>query len=491
MEKKVRELLSKRDLRHLAIIDYLLEHSFVTIKEMSSDLSISSKTISLDIKDINSYIANVRIDISFDGVTLVMPKNVSSRYLYHEVLMQSREIEIIEKLFFNTHNNLEALADEFYLSEITLRRSINDINKRLKALDIKINIKKMIFTGSEISLLLLMTNILSKKYYSTSWYINDKQLSVLNEILECMIPDKNFNYPDLEKLRQWLYLKITLIKKKGIKINEEEYKGYSPNISDSLREEFHREFATKLTTENLYYMFEQFQNDKYLFSYDRLLEIVETNQTKAEMYEKVNSLIKNIEHTLKIDCPNKDELVLDIFNIINLPDIPSLIICSRNKSFIDNLPLSLEPVLSYTMGLLNDCFKDSLKEHQINELLYIIFTHWSNFIANLSKSVGYIKVGVFYDNDIEHTTFICEALTEASPVDVEPIILQEIDISTIEKMLPNIDLLVTNIPNIESAEDKVICTDDFPSMSDWRTYRVDVLRIYNEKVIELINNKDN
>ena len=486
MEKNVRNLLSKRDLRHLAILDTLLNKKNITIKTLSENLKTQSKTISLDIKDINNYISPARIEVSYDGVSLIMPDTVSSRYIYNQVLVQSREIGIIEQIFFNKNKTIEKHAKQFYLSEITLRRTIDCINNKLSGLKLKINTKKMKLEGENQDLLQLMTFIISEKYYSTNCYLLPKQAAVLDDLLKEVIPNKNFNFPDLEKLRLWLFLKIELIKKSEAQFPSSISNKYNLHCSAKIKEQFLSVFGVELIDDHICYLFEQFLRDRYAFNYEGLINIFEEREDKREFYSNLERMIDEISKSFNIECINREELVVDLFNISNMCTMDPFIIYNRKKQFVDNMPYSLEPIVNHLIKIIKKYFGKAIKEYQINEIVYIIFTHWPKFVTSITKSIEQITIGVFYDNDIEHTNLICTAISDVLPIEVKVLIPREINLEEISKVLDGIDLLVTNIPNIYSKENKVLCTEDFPSSLEWSKLKRKILDIYNKRIALLI-----
>ena len=484
MQNIVRELLSKRDLRHLAIIDALLQRKH-TIKELSKKLNIQAKTISLDIKDINNYIMPIKIAISYEGVSLIMTKNTSSRYLYNQVLKQSREIFLIEEMFFRKKLSVPALSKKFFVSEMTLRRRINQINKKIKPMGIAIDTKRMQFSGGNNELIQLLTFVMSEKYYSTSFYLSEKELALLDALFKEVIPNIQLNFPDLEKMRLLVCLRMQLIRK-GEAV-------YSNNIrpltcSVELKEEIDSHFGIELSEKTLSYLFDQYINAGFSFDCQKMPRDETYDKQKEEFIDSLTQLVTEISQTFKICCSNQKELVEDIYNISNTNKKCMSTIYNRQKNFLDNLPVSLEPISIYLRNAIDNKFNQQLDKSRVDEITYVIMTHWQGLIRDISHSVGHILVGVFYDNDIEHTNFICHAVSSVSPVDVVSIIPEEINLEALVKTIAKLDLLVTNIPNIASENDKVICTEDFPSQQDLTNIRRKILEIYNKRIIEMIEN---
>ena len=482
MRNIVREVLSKRDLRHLAILDALLEKK-CTIKELSKKLQIQAKTISVDLKDINNYISPARVEVNYEGVSLIMSKNTSSRYLYNKVLAQSREITLLELIFSNKHQSIPVLAKKLFISEMTLRRTINKLNKKLKTVLLSIDTKKMRFAGTNNRLVQLMSFIMSEKYYSTSLYLTKKQQTMLDSLFAEVLSNKHYNFPDLEKFRLLTYLRIQLIKKEEAVYTNE---GMSIDCNSRIKEQISSEFGIDLNDKTLRFLFEQVISEGYIASNDEKEGKVPNCEDKRRFREKLELLVTAVAQTFNIDCPNKDTLLADLFNIYSANTHATCVVYNRQKNFLDNLPLSLEPVAKFLQKTTSNFFENELDTYQINEMVYIMMTHWQHFVRDIANGLDEIILGVFYDNDVEHTNFICNAIQATSPVDVNLVVPEEINLDEVSKTVNSVDLLVTNIPYISHLQDKILCTEDFPSQKDLVNLRIRILEIYNEKITKMI-----
>ena len=482
MRNIVREILSKRDLRHLAILDDLLEKK-CTIKELSKNLRIQAKTISVDIKDINNYISPARIEVNYEGVSLVMSKNTSSRYLYNKVLTQSREIGLLELIFFNKQQSLPTLAKKLFISEMTLRRTINSINKKLKKVSLAIDIKKMKFEGTNNRLIQLMTFIMSEKYSSTSVYLSKEQQTLLDALFTEVLSNKHCNFPDLEKLRLLTFLRMQLIKKEEVVYCKN---AVTIDCSSKIKEQISSAFGIDLNEKNLNYLFKQIMSDGFIASSDELDNVCLDCDNEKLFLEKLEQLVMEIAKTFSIECPNKEPLLKDLFNVCSSNTHTTCVVYNRQKNFLDNLPLSLDPVAKYLSTTISSCFENQLDGYQVNEMVYTMMTHWQNFVEDIANSLESINVGVFYDNDIEHTSFICNAIHAISVVKVNLVVSEEINLDDVGKTMSDVDLLVTNIPCVKNMQDKILCTEDFPSQQDLTNLRRRILEIYNEKITNMI-----
>jgi len=469
-------ILSKRDQRKVKIIEYLINYQQTTLKLLCEEIELPMKTVWNDIKEINRVIAPVSIDTDANGMYLYIPPAYSIRYIYMQLLQQSNEYNLLEYIYFNDGLNLEDVAIDFKISVATLRRMITYINMDLKKFDIEIKTNPLSIQGDYQNMITIMIHLLSEKYLYEEDYLSSRQLYALNQLFtsSSLVVDKFYNYPDFKKLRLWIYVSTICFKNHQ---QNQEITNINPIIYDifdfekNIRayKEYERVFGIELSPQSIMFIFRVFINSDYVFSYHQLMQASNTNTSVQKKVKRITTILDRLSTTYEISLDNKEDLITDIYNILSLGnDMKPYIIYDKRKTFIQELTHHHLLFYQTSMKLIKTIFEDSIKEDRINEMIYMIITHWKNLTMKLEENFQAIQVCILMDTDVENVEVITDLLRQRMIYKIKQLNPPASNFTLLQiiKDLPDIDILITNIPGLDDLDCKVICIQDYPTSKD-------------------------
>ncbi len=144
MYPMMKEIITEKDIRRqILLIEKLLNHSQLTAKELAESIHTTERTVFSDIQLIRSQLPDDwMIESDSSGFKLFPAKNSVTTEIWEIFLSQSIGIQILKVLFLNPEVSRHQLAQLTSVSVETLKRHINQINRRIKAYQVKIKLTK-------------------------------------------------------------------------------------------------------------------------------------------------------------------------------------------------------------------------------------------------------------------------------------------------------------------------------------------------------------
>lgn len=471
----MRSILSKIDQRHLLILESLFDSEFLTLEKLSKITNTSKRNVQNDVQSINSYISPMEIYSSLKkGYYLSYPSNYSIDFIYRCTLKKSLEYTLIEMIFFEKWKNLEDYAESMYLSLSTLKRMINKINQEEEKLGFKISIGPIKLIGDEKKICSFMTTFFTEAYENEHFPFPRIQIKALTKIIN--IVDSNnmqeLNYPD----KYWLkvIIMVSIIRLQNghhTKLGPINLEPFQLAITHNffIKRLFKTIFKLQLTEEVLYRLLYPFINKNFSTDYDSLIELTKESPSVNKKFMTVKTFLKDLSIIFDISLENRQLLTLELYNTFQMMYRENYIIYNKKAIFIkaftqgnsylsDIIYSSIQKALS---------LKKDLKQFELEELAYILITHWPNFATKIQKLKVIYSVGVFMDSDIEHTQFIASTLAHKYANDLDFKVLSS---KTIDQFLvdsKNYEFVVTNISGLTNNETTFICIEFFPSTKDY------------------------
>ncbi|MDQ0361877.1 helix-turn-helix domain-containing protein [Breznakia pachnodae] len=469
----MQHIFSKRDQRKIQIIEYLIDYQQTTLKELCEECNLPIKTVWSDIKELNNIITPVSIDADQNGIYLHLPPAYSIRYIYIQLLHHSNEFTVLEYVFFNSRRNLEEIAEYIGLSVATLRRIITNINDGLEYFQATIKTNPVSIDGNYRNIIDLISYLLSEKYIYEEEYLQSSQEVVLTELFNSssIIKQHLQNYPDYKKMKLWIYVRIVYYKSHPYIAEKPMLDSYVYNLFDFKKnhlayKEFERVFEIEFTPEIAMFLFEVFCNKEHILSFDELSVLMKSKDSYYQFVIRIFDLLDRLASIYDITLDNKNELVIDICNTLTLHGARPYIIYNKRKTFIRELTHHHLLFYQTTKKLVKQIFGETLSDDKINEIIYIIITHWGNLSIKLTNKFQSISMAILMDTDEENMEIVKEILLQRMIYKIDVFKPSSLSLSTIVKELPKIDLLITNIPGLDDLECKVICIQDYPTTRD-------------------------
>lgn len=454
----MKSILSTAHKRQLSIIEHLYDEESISIKKLSKLLTVSEKTISHDVQELNALIDPSQISISpILGLSLSIRPDMSIESIYSLFLFNSLEFEIIEKIFFKKIKSLDSLSESLFISTSTLRRIILTINKTLHTINFQIDLKTLDLIGNETQICNFMIHYFDEKYRDSSIVFSKMQLKALDMLFLDFFKQEQIqaNYPDLEKLRIWSMVILTRIK------NDHRF-NYSKEEHDKIPKQFINNFFAKkifkqvfsipLTPDIFFQTFYFFLNSNYCKSFEQLQELSNKNIETAEFIVALNLLLESVSSKLSIELRNRDLLILDLFNANALYYGKSYILYDKNQANIESMTHNYSDFYQFLKEEIehnNFIKKQNWSKDAINSFFYMMITHWPDLAHSIEKKIPVFSVAMFFNTDIEHVTMLQDRLSYFFQHRMNFTILNSLTISDLKKTVHQHDLLLTNLFNLD------------------------------------------
>lgn len=136
--------------RRLKILNRIEKNCFFTIKELSTELFISQRTIIKDIRELKIHFGNSASFISRNtGYYFREENRISYLKKKEDLLDDEMWFEIISEVFMGSHMNLNELADKYNYSESTMQRFATHVSEILSSYKIKLSLNPVNIYGEE------------------------------------------------------------------------------------------------------------------------------------------------------------------------------------------------------------------------------------------------------------------------------------------------------------------------------------------------------
>lgn len=465
----MKRILAKSQLRQLSLIE-LLNSQDQTINSVSWELGYNRKTMTKDIFEINDCIAPVKIE-KRDKLYLTYPKNFSVRHVYHCFLKNSMEFELIERIFLDETKTLDEWAEELYLAVSTLRRMVVRINKELKREGIMIVGPNLYLKGKEHRICNFMVYLFLEKYPEANILFTPKQIKIIRMLV------RYYSKYDVRLLNHKRFkisvatVMVSIIRiKNGYSLNRaEELDSLTKRIlrSNKVQLIFKKNFDIELTADTLYRLNYILVSGMYAVSHEQVIHIVATDDELREKLAFIEQAIIEIQTKLNIPIRNKEEIILMMFNISRMQYGKSYILYNENL-VLDEFLKERYPKLikSMSSSLEKICMSED-KEHELHEYIHALIIYWLYPLKSSLKINSTLKIGLFYDYDLEYMKVIEQEIYLHFPSLFTVELLHDSDITTIKNRSHDCDIYLTNISGVVVPGAEVLCFPILPQAEDW------------------------
>lgn len=481
----MKHILSKLSLRQLTTLEFLYYNEFSSLDQLAHLTNVSVRTISDDLNKINDFIKPLSIEFdSQNRCYLVTHENISVDYIYSQILRNSIEFRLIEKIFFERHQRLEEYADALFISLSTLKRTISRINKQIKKNGFEISTNPIQLIGDERLIINMMVNYFREKYLDRVYPFNDVEQKVFDDLFYSLVGEEVhfLNFPDMEKMRAILFVSLVRIQNGHHypkHLLEPLMKKYDfPILEDPLfKQSFKSVFHIELTKQHIIEISYSILSDNFVFNQQELYEIGCNTPERTKAFQEIILLIDTISEDLSIDLNSEQRniLIYELVNV-NLSTIAeTYLIYNYKHNFLVNLTKDFPAIYHFLYNHIMDRpFFSTYEEHKIEAFIYVLITHWEGLLCKIQLFYPAFTVGIWMDSDIEHTKFMASILNQKyyNRLHFEPI--EALSYSEAIKKFDNYDLILTNISNLQNNDHRTIVIDLYPSTQDlqklYKTY---------------------
>ena len=459
--------------RQIFLLEYLLkQHEYLSANHLSEKYGVSTKTVYQDIDKLNTLLEDGQLSsrivkVPRKGIKLSADEE---RKKIHSLLLENkhesgvqdyspeyRESELIKRLFINQEElDIYDFAEEMYVTESTVHRDIDKLEKNLGQFNLKIRIKhdQLFVDGDEWNIRKALQS-----------YVTQSQLLSGDKKLE-----RFFSTVDIDICRE----AISRLSQKYHHQFSEEYSGLL--LVECL--------VFKKRTEHNNFLNERTSNlindlnhlEVYFFSGELLESIINKSFSEISPYEieamaysllaygfsvQSTDYIQNIEHQV-------DELIEKVSNLLSLDlskdnhlklmlsnHISKMIFRLRNQICITNPALEeIKKQYSSLFNVIWIAIRELSKYYEINipneELAFIVI----HFQLAIEKIVKPLNIVVICQNGIATSELIMSKLhkifdSDAKITNINARELDFYDLSNIDLIISTIALPEVTVPVIE------------------------------------------
>lgn len=459
--------------RQIFLLEFLLkQHEYLSANQLAEKYGVSTKTVYQDIDKLNDFfdegeLKSRIVKVPRKGIKLSADeerKQIHSLLLVnkHESGVQDfspeyRESELIKRLFINQEDlDIYDFAEEMYVTESTVHRDIDKLEKNLGQFDLKIRIKhdQLFVDGDEWNI----------RKALQSYVIQAQSLGREEKI------ERFFSEKDIEIC----YEAIS-------RLSQKYYHQFSEEYSCLLLVEC---LVFKKRTENNNCLTERTSNlindlnhlEVYFFSGELLESIINKSFSEISPYEieamaysllaygfsiqsadyiqniehQVNELINKVSNLLSLDLSKDNHLKLMLSNHIS-----KMIFRLRNQIYITNPALEeIKKQYSSLFNVIWIAIRGLSKYYEINisneELAFIVI----HFQLAIEKIVKPLNIVVICQNGIATSELIMSKLhkifdSDAKITNINARELDFYDLSNIDLIISTIALPEVKVPVIE------------------------------------------
>ena len=485
----MREILSEKEKRQLALLDVLTEDKTATLLRISTVSGYPARTLSDDISQLNALISPSKIISNISGLSLYIPQNSSPREIYSRFLKESREYQLLLYLFENETDSLADISDALYVSESTLKRMIHGINEKLKDYGILILSAPFRIGGDEAAISLFFSKIL--RQLSRNDLITETQRVCLLDLCSraarwYRIP---ISFPSLNTIFRWTFVRLMRIKY-GHHMNlpkREEGKTARPTwLNDgSLTAKLYTLFGVRVSEDIIFEIFYLYANDGYAHDSNALRRIIHRSPEKEGLCEAIKKMIDRVAAELAISTEGTEELLLRLFNMRSIPDAPVYAIYDKGTIFLKGFQRENERIYNAVKNAVREEFSQMLSIHETESMIYTVITMWPGIVEKTADNIPPISVGFFFDTDMGNARLVAELLQHYSRLKISVILPDPIHDLDLNSVYQGVDLLITNIPGLEDENTEIVCVQEYPGKRDWNNIIMSIEMIHGSKCCEL------
>lgn len=158
--------LDSKETRKMQLINLLYSSQGYTVSELSKALSVSPKTVRIELGELSSYLAqwSPNIDlVKMDNIwTIKKSVTFNLECVYSDIKQNSFQFRLIFSILLESSKNYSNFLQKNYYSNGTGYKKIKDINNFLESYGITIDTKNFILVGEELTIRLFIYRMLKE-----------------------------------------------------------------------------------------------------------------------------------------------------------------------------------------------------------------------------------------------------------------------------------------------------------------------------------------
>lgn len=470
----MRKILSQKDGRILKLVELLYDKEELFMRDICTELNVSSKTLKNDIENARVILAPIDITVNGNkGVKLEIPSNYAITYVYTAILAASLEYTLLEKIYLCETYTIDELAEELFISSSSLRRMISRVNSVLKEEEMEINSNPLQIIGNEWKIYNFFAHYLFERYRLAKGIFTDAQFKAVKELSTLVLKQEYVVLEFRTKNQLERYILVQLIRMKNNhfvknEINPNRDNFFSGIDTSAIKKQFKDSFDKEFSNEDLIQLYSIILDGKLSFSYKQLVESSEINPELKQTKEKFEELLESIAYKYKIEQTNREELLVQLCNYRMLDYGANFILYDNVSVIVNHFRHDYFEGIEFIRLKLKEIFQgETIKEYKLNDYICRLIIHWDKFLIELEKEVIPLKIGLVYYAEEHYMELIQEEISYRFKNRFDTIIINYDSLADVEKVRNQCDLIVTNITRIVIPNLEVICFPVYPKEKDW------------------------
>lgn len=459
--------------RQIFLLEFLLkQHEYLSANQLAEKYGVSTKTVYQDIDKLNDFFDEGELKSRIDkvprkGIKLSADeerKKIHSLLLVnkHESGVQDyspeyRESELIKRLFINQEElDIYDFAEEMYVTESTVHRDIDKLEKNLGQFNLKIRIKhdQLFVDGDEWNIrkalqsYVIQVQSLGREENIERFFL-EKDIEICNEAISRL--SQKYHHQFSEEYSCLLLVECLIFKKRTDHNNF-----LNERTSNLINDLNHLEvyfFSGELLESIINKSFSEispYEIEAMAYSLLAYGFSIQSADYIQSIDHQVNELIQKVSNLLSLDLSKDNHLKLMLSNHIS-----KMIFRLRNQIYITNPALEeIKKQYSSLFNVIWIAIRGLSKYYEINisneELAFIVI----HFQLAIEKIVKPLNIVVICQNGIATSELIMSKLhkifdSDAKITNINARELDFYDLSNIDLIISTIALPEVTVPVIE------------------------------------------
>lgn len=459
--------------RQIFLLEFLLkQHEYLSANQLAEKYGVSTKTVYQDIDKLNDFfdegeLKSRIVKVPRKGIKLSADeerKQIHSLLLVnkHESGVQDfspeyRESELIKRLFINQEDlDIYDFAEEMYVTESTVHRDIDKLEKNLGQFDLKIRIKhdQLFVDGDEWNIRKALQSYVIQaqslgREEKIERFFSEKDIEICYEAISRL--SKKYHHQFSEEYSCLLLVECLVFKKRT-----ENNNCLTERTSNLINDLNHLEvyfFSGELLESIINKSFSEispYEIEAMAYSLLAYGFSIQSADYIQNIEHQVNELINKVSNLLSLDLSKDNHLKLMLSNHIS-----KMIFRLRNQIYITNPALEeIKKQYSSLFNVIWIAIRGLSKYYEINisneELAFIVI----HFQLAIEKIVKPLNIVVICQNGIATSELIMSKLhkifdSDAKITNINARELDFYDLSNIDLIISTIALPEVKVPVIE------------------------------------------
>lgn len=472
--------------RQIFLLEFLLkQHEYLSANQLAEKYGVSTKTVYQDIDKLNDFfdegeLKSRIVKVPRKGIKLSADeerKQIHSLLLVnkHESGVQDfspeyRESELIKRLFINQEDlDIYDFAEEMYVTESTVHRDIDKLEKNLGQFDLKIRIKhdQLFVDGDEWNIRKALQSYVIQaqslgREEKIERFFSEKDIEICYEAISRL--SQKYHHQFSEEYSCLLLVECLVFKKRT-----ENNNCLTERTSNLINDLNHLEvyfFSGELLESIINKSFSEispYEIEAMAYSLLAYGFSIQSADYIQNIEHQVNELINKVSNLLSLDLSKDNHLKLMLSNHIS-----KMIFRLRNQIYITNPALEeIKKQYSSLFNVIWIAIRGLSKYYEINisneELAFIVI----HFQLAIEKIVKPLNIVVICQNGIATSELIMSKLhkifdSDAKITNINARELDFYDLSNIDLIISTIALPEVKVPVIEASP--ILTKDEIESI---------------------------